>query len=432
MGQDATVERLPDESRHADGIARRTVRVGEGPSRARRSARRRLLRARRRLRAEFAQLLCALTGLALGLALPQVDGGPMLDGSRLAQPLVTLGVGVIGVVSIIYSLLFGVVQWSASAFTPRLNLFHGDPLVWRTFAFAIGLFVFCLTGALAIDSSGGVSVLVPATAILATLVAIALIRGLQTRAFLSLQLAHVLQVVETKGRAVIADVYPVRSPVEVGTSDTAAPLPPVRRTVSWTGPSCLIQQLELRRLVTAAAQADAVLAFRVGVGDTLHDGSALADLHGGELPDPVVRKAVVRGPERSFDQDPMFAVRLLADIGLRALSPAVNDPATAVDAIEATEGLLRTLAARDLTVTDVTDSAGGIRVRLVLPTWEDYLRTGIEDLIPASTPFAMVLGRLQQLLANLLETSPPPAHAPLIQLSGEIEALRATLKAGRR
>ena len=70
----------------------------------------------------------------------------------------------------------------------------------------------------------------------------------------------------------------------------------------------------------------------------------------------------------------MLAFRLLADIALRALSPAVNDPATAVDAIEATDGLLRVMARRDIDVRDVTDSAGEILIRLQLPTWDDYLR----------------------------------------------------------
>jgi uncharacterized membrane protein len=392
---------------------------------------RRLLRARRRLRADLAQLLFALTGLALGLALPRVGGGPTVDSGRLVEPLVTMGIGVIGVVSIVYSLLFGVVQWSASSFSPRLNLFRGDPLVWRTFGFAIGVFVYCATAALASANSGQISLLVPCAAILAVLMAIALIRQLQTRAFLSLQLAYVLRMVAAKGRAVIDEVYPTRSSAGVSTSDAAKSLPLPRRTVVWTGPPGLVQQLELRRLVGAATRANAVVAFRVGVGDTLHEGSVLADIHGGELPDPVVRSTVVRGPERSFDQDPMLAVRLLADIGLRALSPALNDPATAVDAIDATEELLRALATRDLAVADVTDGAGRIRVRLTLPAWEDYLRTGVEDLLPAATPSAMVLERLERLLANLLEISTLPAHPPLVALSQRVEASLATLRRPR-
>jgi hypothetical protein len=70
----------------------------------------RLLRARRQLRAELSQLLSALTAVALGLVLPQVRGGPTVESVRLVELLITLGIGVIGVVSIVYSLLFGVVQ----------------------------------------------------------------------------------------------------------------------------------------------------------------------------------------------------------------------------------------------------------------------------------------------------------------------------------
>jgi uncharacterized membrane protein len=141
------------------------------------------------------------------------------------------------------------------------------------------------------------------------------------------------------------------------------------------------------------------------VGDSLHEASPLAETYRGDVSDQVVRAAVVRGVDRSFDQDPMLAVRLLADIGLRALSLAVNDPATAVDAVDATEGLLRALAVRGLRVGDVVDEAGVLRVRLVLPTWEDYLRTGVEGLLPVAARAPMVRRRIQRLLANLLDMS---------------------------
>lgn len=178
----------------------------------------------------------------------------------------------------------------------------------------------------------------------------------------------------------------------------------------------------------AAANADALVVFRVGVGDTLHEASPLADIHRGDLADRVVRAAVVRGVERSFDQDPMLAVRLLADIGLRALSPAVNDPATAVDSVDATEGLLRALAVRELRVADVADLTGVPRVQLVLPTWEDYLRTGVEDLLPTAASVPMVLERMQRLLTNLLEMSSPSRHAALIRLSEQVQARLAACR----
>ena len=106
----------------------------------------------------------------------------------------------------------------------------------------------------------------------------------------------------------------------------------------------------------------------------------------------------------------MLAIRVLADIALRALSPAVNDPATAVDAIDASDGLLRALTRRDIDVRDITDTAGQLRIHLQLPTWSDYTRNAVTDLIPPAAPFAMVLERLRQLLEHLMETAPPTAQ----------------------
>lgn len=393
-----------------------------------RSPTRRLLRAQRRLRAELAQLLCALVGLGLGLVLPRLSIAPSLGGSRLVEPLITLGIGVIGVVSLVYALLFGVVQWSASSFTPRLRLFRGDPLVWRTFAFAIGVFVYCATAALASADQSRVSVLVPGAAILGVLAAVALIRQLQIRAFLSLQLAYVLEAVATEGRAVIEDVYPLRATDQSNvTGRRPSQLTPLRRTVAWSGRSGVVQQLDLLPLIDVAARADASVAFRVGVGDTVHEGTPLADIHGGDVLDDVVERAVVRGPERSFDQDPMLAIRLLADIALRALSPAVNDPATAVDAIDATEGLLLALTRRDIDVCDITDKTGQLRIRLQLPAWSDYVGNAIADLIPPAAPFAMVLVRLRHLLENLIETAPPTARHELARQLAHVRAGLAPL-----
>jgi uncharacterized membrane protein len=361
-------------------------------------------------------------GAAAGLLLPQVGAGPTVDGSRLVEPMFTLGIGVVGVISIVYSLLFAVVQWSASTFTPRLSLFRGDPLVWRTFAFAIGVFVYCAVAAMASADNSQVSVLVPGTAILGVLAAVVLIRWLQARAFLSLQLAYVLEAVVARAREVIIDLYPPREQGPKADPPMLATLPPLRRSIVWTGRSGVVQQLELRRLVNAAADSDGVVVFRVGVGDTLHEGATLADLHGGDLPDDVIRRAVVRAAERSFDQDPMLAFRVLADIGLRALSPAINDPATAVDTLDASEGLFLALARRDLAVGDVLDDDGAIRARLVLPTWENYLETGVSDLVLAASASAMVLSRLRRLLDRLLETAPPQQRAGLERLADDVRS----------
>ena len=99
-----------------------------------------------------------------------------------------------------------------------------------------------------------------------------------------------------------------------------------------------MQQLDLHRLLDAAD--GAVIVLRARIGDTLQEGAVVADLHGGDASDAAVLGALVTGQERTFHQDPLFAFRLLADIGLRALSPAVNDPATAVQVLDTIQSLL--------------------------------------------------------------------------------------------
>jgi len=119
------------------------------------------------------------------------------------------------------------------------------------------------------------------------------------------------------------------------------------------------------------------------------------------------------GEERTFEQDPAFALRLLADIALRALSPAANDPTTAVEALDAMDGLLRALATRELSVEPVAGRDGTIRVRLVLPTWEDYVAVALDEIIalPALSP--NVPGRILRLLEELAVIVPPSTRSAL-------------------
>ena len=149
-------------------------------------------RPRRRLRAGLVQLLFAVAGLVLGVLLPRITAAPSVASSRVTEALIGVGFGVLGLVSIIFSLLFLVVQWAFGSLSPRLNLFRDDPLVWRTFGLAIGVFVFSVTSALVIGDHPDVSVIVPATELAAVLAAFALLRALQVKAFVSIQLAPTL------------------------------------------------------------------------------------------------------------------------------------------------------------------------------------------------------------------------------------------------
>jgi len=374
----------------------------------------RVVRPRRRLRAGLTQLAGLLIGLALGLTLPWIEGGPRVSATRTAEVLGVIGVSVLGVTSLIFSLLFLVAQWVAGTFSPRLALFRTDPMVWRVFAFVIGLLTLSVSAILAIGSRDTVSLVVPVVAAAGAMVSLGLARALQLRAFRAIQLTHVLASTAEQGHAVLDTFYPRPAPATRPGSRAASPvLPPVRSTVAWPGPTATVEQVDLRRLVASAAHAEAVVVLRIRVGTTVHPADPVADVRGGELTAEQVTRTLITGRERSFHQDPLYAFRLLADIGLRALSPAVNDPATAVQALDSTEGLLRRLLDARLDASGVPDENGTVRVVLSLPTWTDFLSTALDDICRAALDSPMVLARAARLLRDLHAHAPPPRRESL-------------------
>jgi uncharacterized membrane protein len=380
----------------------------------------RLARPRRRMRADLVQVFCVVAGLGLGLLLPRITTETSVASTRVTETLISVGFGILGLVSIIFTLLFLVAQWAFSSLSPRLNLFRDDPIVWRTSGLAVGVWVFSVTAALAIGNDPKVSVIVPVAEVVAVLVALALIRTLVVRAFASIQLAPVLSAIATRGRATIDDLY---GHPRTGGPPPPAQFPPLTRSVTWPHRQAILQQLDLPRLF--AATGTAVIVLRVRIGDTLQQGATIADLHGADETDAAVLSGLVTGQERTFGQDPMFAFRLLADIGLRALSPAVNDPATAVQVLDTVESLLLSLAPRDLDVAGLTDDAGTIRVVLALPTWNDYLRIAVDDLIESSSQSPMVLLRARAMLSSLRKAAPPQRTSPIAWRLRHVEELTA-------
>ncbi|MEY9848663.1 cytochrome c553 [Streptacidiphilus sp. BW17] len=112
----------------------------------------RLVRPRRRLRAGLDQGTTLILGVLLGLTLPRVEGRPRVSASRTVEVLGVVGIAVLSVSSVFFSLLFLVVQWVAANFSPWLALSRADPLVWRAFAFVIGVLAFAISAILTIGT----------------------------------------------------------------------------------------------------------------------------------------------------------------------------------------------------------------------------------------------------------------------------------------
>ena len=386
-----------------------------------------VLRRKRRLRAGTAQLLAVAAAVVLAFLTPHIHVGFDIPTTRAIEMLIAVGAGTVTFIGIVFSLLFLVVQFATTTFTPRLSLFRDDPIVWRAFAFYTAVVVYSLTAALVIGQDEKTSAVVPIVAFVAILAAIVVYRRLQMGAFKSIQLASVLAQITRRGREVIDGLYVANAPVSdpIASPDRASTAlahdEPVQET-RWPRPPAVLQVIDVPRVLRAAERGGIVVDFKVGSGQLIAEGATVALVSGQTEPEleRQILKALTVGEERTFEQDPAYALRLLADIALRALSPAVNDPTTAVQALDAIDGLLRALAMRELNVEQVAGSDGTIRVRLVLPTWDDYIAIALDEIIALLPLSPNVSRRLLRLLDELAVIAPPSRRSALEARSRQI------------
>ena len=97
-----------------------------------------------------------------------------------------------------------------------------------------------------------------------------------------------------------------------------------------------IVKFDIDDLVLQAQKASAVIVMACGVGDTLVENTLLLQVHGAKaaLHENDLMRTIHSGFERTSEQDLKYPIRLLVDIAIKALSPAINDPTTAVQAID--------------------------------------------------------------------------------------------------
>jgi uncharacterized membrane protein len=122
---------------------------------------------------------------------------------------------------------------------------------------------------------------------------------------------------------------------------------------------------------------------------------------------------VALGPERTLEQDPRFAFRIIVDIASKALSPAINDPSTAVLALDQLHRLLRWVGGRKLLTGSQTDSAGAVRLIFSTPKWEDFVWLGTAEIRHYGADSIRVCQRLFSMLQYLIQILPEARRPPL-------------------
>ena len=184
------------------------------------------------------------------------------------------------------------------------------------------------------------------------------------------------------------------------------------------GRSLSVLAVEVDQLVAEARRLDGVIEFVPQVGDFVATDEPLFHLYGAAaaIDDDVLRKAIAFGQERTLEQDPMFSFRILVDIALKALSPAINDPTTAVLAIDQIQRLLRLVGKRRLHDDTVHDAAGRARLILRTPNWEDFVRLSCSEIRACGANNLQIARRMRAMLENLVASLPEKRHAVALRV----------------
>ena len=221
--------------------------------------------------------------------------------------------------------------------TPRATaLLAEDQFVQSVLATFIGSFLFSIVGLVALKVSfygpQGRAVLFAVTIGVIVLIVLALLRWIH-------QLTKLGRVGDTIDRLEDATRRSMQARLDlpflggcpaVGNPPGSASHPIPSRKVGY------VQFVDAERLSQISEKAGAIIDIRVLPGAFVYDGTPLAALRDAPADDDTPKAicdAFSIGSARSFDQDPRFGVIALTEVALRALSPAMNDPGTAIDVI---------------------------------------------------------------------------------------------------
>ena len=352
---------------------------------------------------------------------------PELDSARDAAPALGPGIGTArdilgataaGMIAFTGFVLAGVlvvVQFAAGQYSPRLVLwFRRDSLTKHAIGWFLASFLFALVALRKLEGERGVfSPDITVTVALALLVgACLLFLALLQRVTDRMRPRILFQTVARDGMRAAGEAYPSMLGQQAPGDRSWESADP--QQVLLHGRPGVVTSFDRSALVAEAERAGAVIELVPGVGEFVGTRAVLLRVHGGPIEDAAALAALVYvDDERTIEQDPAFAMRIVVDTAIRALSPAVNDPTTAVHALDVLEELVRELSGHDLDGSFARDDGGQVRVVWRSPNWDDLLDLAFEEIREYGAGSIQICRRLRAVLEDLLASTPHVRHAAI-------------------
>lgn len=386
-------------------------------------------------------------GLLAGLGLPEIDNWldsdvPLLafSGQDAARSMLeTIATTTVAVAGIAISVTIVAFTLTANQLSPRvLRSFRRDLISQLSLAAFLGTFIYCLAVLVRLGSLGPERVpeLSIAVAVLLALFAFGLFATFVGHIANMLQPSAIIASIADDARPELERPYPT------GIGEEAEDLVAARSEAE----SMIRAGVELpvksegggfltvvrgKEIVEMATEHDALVVQRTPVGSYVLPGQAVAvawlPISGdpGDLADTLATRFEI-GRQRTVPQDPAFPVRQLADVALKGLSPAINDPTTASNAMEAmTAGLVRYARSERPGAVRV-DDRGCPRFVAEVAELDDLARLGFEQVLRLAKSDPTVLTTLDRLLTRLQEVAAEcrTPHAEIDRLLAAIGVTR--------
>jgi uncharacterized membrane protein len=363
-------------------------------------------------------IIYTVISVVAALVLPRIEHALALpfdlgvSATAALTVLSAIASGMMALTGIVFSIAFVMLQFSAITYSPRFaNRFARDPVLFHSLGIFFATFSYSLAAAAWVDREGGGGVpAISALAAVGLLLCSLLAFGLLMRRLGDLQITNTLRYIGNQGREVIHAAFPRKEhagPMRAGggTAVAAPPAGPVAQVLRHAGSPRYVQRFDVPALLALARNGGGCIDIECAVGDMVLDGTVMLRVLGGNgrLPESALRKAIRLGPDRTFEQDPKYPIRLLVDVAIKALSPAINDPTTAVQALDQIDDLLRRLARCDLETGRITDAEGVLRIVIPTPRWEDYLALAFDEIRMFGGTSIQVMRRLRSALLGLAE-----------------------------
>ena len=382
----------------------------------------------------FVPVLCVLAGAALSFGTIALDryfdyeavptsfvGGP----DAAASILSTVAASMVSLTALVLTITMVVVQLAMGQFSPRIvqRILRDKPS-----QLAIGLFV--ATFVLAIlalrevtingDGTGNVPGIAVVTTFVLVLLSIAVLVVYVQHIGQALRVSALVELVGDETRTLLDQRYPDRGP---DLDDQQDSLPVVRARESG-----VIAGIGYEQLVEEGRRADCLLELIPALGEFVPAGGPLFRLHGesAAIDEDRLHGALILSLEPTLDEDVAYGVRLLVDIAERSLADSpLQDPTTAVQAIDRLHDLLRQLARRPFPDGRHLDEAGRVRLTVRNMSWEAYVHLAFDEIRLAGAGSPQVARRLKAALTDLKSIA-LPERVGIIDL--ELDLLSTTTK----